>query len=166
MAFAEEEQRHELKGESQVKAEALEWLEIKAHGLIGGSPEQKESGALALSEVLNKEKKQKTTSENTGGQTSANHSPSPAKQKDEQVVEADALSDIGNKKAEAQTRVSRMLKLAKAVQKDLGPKAKSLDKAVAALQELDKKGKKVSLEKAKSVLFDAALEIKKAKASK
>ena len=163
VAYANEEQKHEFKGETNVKAEALHWLEVKAQGLLGSCHGTEESGALALQEVLNKDKKSKGNAEELGDENKALGAQS--KTKDEQVVEADALSDIGNRKTEAHTRVSRMLKLAKSVQKTLGSKSEALDKCVDLLTKLDKKGKKISLEEAKSCLFDAALEIKKAKAN-
>ena len=88
------------------------------------------------------------------------------KKKDEDVVAADVLSDIGDRKdkKEASSRVSKMLKLVKSVQKQVGPeKAKALNSSFQALQKLEK-NKKISLEKAKDTLFDAALEIKEVKA--
>ena len=88
------------------------------------------------------------------------------KDKDGQVAEAEVLSEVGKAmpKKEAALRLTRMVKLLKAVKKDVGAaKGKSLDECLAKLEKLQKMGGKVSLEDAKGKLFDAAIQIKKVK---
>ena len=81
------------------------------------------------------------------------------KGKDGQVVEAESVH-----KKEAGLRVGRMVKLVKEVKKNLGKeKGKSLDATLASLDKLQKQGNKIKVEDAKSTLFDAAIQIKKAK---
>lgn len=82
------------------------------------------------------------------------------------MAEAEVLSEVGKAlpKKEAALRVTRMVKLLKAVKKDVGAaKGKPLDECLAKLEKLQKMGDKVSLEDAKGKLFDAAIQIKKVK---
>jgi predicted transcriptional regulator len=88
------------------------------------------------------------------------------KDKDCQVAEAEVLSEVGKAlpKKEAALRVTRMVKLLKAVKKDVGAaKGKPLDECMAKLEKLQKRGDKVSLDHAKGKPFDAAIQIKKVK---
>eukprot|EP00435_Cladocopium_sp_Y103_P024793 s822_g6.t1 len=168
VAWTEEKSQHELKGEAKAKAEASQWLELKAQSLLaeGEGPASSSKAAKALEDVLSKDKSRLAIMDKDPDEASEDAAASPKKGDDDQVVEADLLSDMGGKvaKEEAQVRVKRMVKLLKAVKKDVsGAKAKSLDLCLAGLQKLCHKGKKVSLEEAKEKLFEAALEIKKAK---
>ena len=140
----------------------MEWMKLRAEGLLEDAPAGNSEANAALKQVLGKEApraiQDKDPEEETAGASS--------KKKDEDVVAADVLSDIGDRKdkKEASSRVSKMLKLVKSVQKQVGPeKAKALNSSFQALEKLEK-NKKISLEKAKDTLFDAALEIKKVKA--
>ena len=169
VTWTEEKSQHELKGEARAKAEASQWLEIKAQGLLadGEGPASSSKAAKALEDVLSKGKSKLALMDKQPEQESEEEAgPSGKKDEDEQVVEADLLSEMGSKvaKEEAQIRVKRMMKLLKGVKKEVGAaKAKPLDLCLADLQKLGQKGKKVSLEEAKGKLFDAALQIKKAK---
>lgn len=86
---------------------------------------------------------------------------SSQKKKDDHVVEADLLSEAGKAvpKKECQVRISRMVKRTKSVKKDVGAEKGQ------CLEKMEKQGVKVSLEDAKGKLFDAAIQVKKAKKS-
>ena len=91
---------------------------------------------------------------------------SSAKGKDDQLAEAEALSEVGGvlPKKEAVLRLNRMVKLLKKVKKEQGTaKGKHLDDTLSALQKLEKQGAKVKVEDAKNKLFDAAIQLKKLK---
>ncbi len=91
---------------------------------------------------------------------------SSAKGKDDQVAEAEALSEVGGvlPKKEAVLRLNRMVKLLKKVKTEQGTaKGKELDATLSALQKLEKQGAKVKVEEAKNKLFDAAIQLKKLK---
>ena len=171
ITWTEEKSQHELKGEAKAKGEACQWLELKAQGLLadGEGPAASSKAAKALEDVLSKDKSKLAIMDKQSGQASEEEAAaSPKKDEDDQVVEADLLSEMGSKvaKEEAQVRAKRMMKLLKGVKKEVGAaKAKSLDLCLADLQKLDKKGKKVSLEEAKGKLFDAALQIKRPRGS-
>ena len=166
----EEETKQGYKGESNTKAEAAQWLELKAQGLLevgDQSPNQKKANR-ALEDVMPKAGK-KTALAIEDGRASGDEEESEAcstKGKDGQVVEAEVLSEVGKSvhKKEAGLRVERMVKLVKEVKKNLGKeKGKSLDATLASLDKLQKQGNKIKVEDAKSTLFDAAIQIKKAK---
>lgn len=171
VAWTEEKSQHELKGEAKAKGEACQWLELKAQGLLaeGEGPAASSKAAKALEDVLSKDKSKLAIMDKDKEQSQASEDDKEAslkKDEDEQVIEADLLSEMGSKvvKEEAQVRVKRMMKLLKNVKKEVGSaKSKSLDLCLADLQKLDKKGSKVKLEEAKGKLFEAALQIKKAK---
>ena len=159
----QEEEKHQLQGEATTKVEAVEWMKLRAEGLLEDAPAGNSEANAALKQVLGKERAPKAIQDKDPEEETAGAS---SKKKDEDVVAADVLSDIGDRKdkKEASSRVSKMLKLVKSVQKQVGPeKAKALNSSFQALQKLEK-NKKISLEKAKDTLFDAALEIKKVKA--
>lgn len=146
-------------------------MEVKAAGLLDEGAAASSKASMALGAVLNKPNKQlaiknQDTDDEDDGRASGHASGSKKGGKDGQVVEADLLSEVGSKlpKEEAHKRVTRMIKLIKAVKKDVGEtKGKALEKTLADLNKLDKKGKKINLEQAKGKHFDAALEIKKVK---
>ena len=171
VAWTEEKSQHELKGEAKAKGEACQWLELKAQGLLaeGEGPAASSKAAKALEDVLSKDKSKLAIMDKDKEQSQASEDDKEAslkKDEDEQVIEADLLSEMGSKvvKEEAQVRVKRMMKLLKNVKTEVGSaKSKSLDLCLADLQKLDKKGSKVKLEEAKGKLFEAALQIKKAK---
>lgn len=161
--WVKEEEKHQVQGEAANKVEAVEWMKLRAEGLLEDVPGNSEANA-ALQQVLGKEKVPKALQDREPEAEAS--APASSKKKDEDVVEADVLSDIGDRKdtKEATSRVSKMLKLVKSVQKQVGSeKAKALNSSLEALKKLEKV-KKPSLEKAKTTLFDAALEIKKVKA--
>ena len=147
-------------------------MELKAKGILGDGTKEASMAHKALDAVLNKETKNKQNllalQDQEPGEAGEDEEPgqkSP-KGKDGQVVEADLLSEMGPKaeKMEASVRINRMVKLLKQVKKDVGSsKAAALDQPLAALQKLEKQGKKVKLDQAKGKLFDAALAVKKAK---
>ena len=131
------------------------------------SPNQKKANR-ALEDVMPKAGK-KTALAIEDGRASGDEEESEAcstKGKDGQVVEVEVLSEVGKSvhKKEAGLRVGRMVKLVKEVKKNLGKeKGKSLDATLASLDKLQKQGNKIKVEDAKSTLFDAAIQIKKAK---
>lgn len=155
--WVKEEEKHQVQGEAANKVEAVEWMKLRAEGLLEDVPGNSEANA-ALQQVLGKEKVPKALQDREPEAEAS--APASSKKKDE------VLSDIGDRKdtKEATSRVSKMLKLVKSVQKQVGSeKAKALNSSLEALKKLEKV-KKPSLEKAKTTLFDAALEIKKVKA--
>ncbi|CAK9097013.1 Kinase D-interacting substrate of 220 kDa, partial [Durusdinium trenchii] len=162
------------KAQSLPKVEVAQWMEVKAAGLLDEGAAASSKASMALGAVLNKPNKQlaiknQDTDDEDDGRASGHASGSKKGGKDGQVVEADLLSEVGSKlpKEEAHKRVTRMIKLIKAVKKDVGEtKGKALEKTLADLNKLDKQGKKINLEQAKGKHFDAALEIKKAALSK
>ena len=165
MDWVKEEEKHQVQGEAANKVEAVEWMKLRAEGLLEDVPGNSEANA-ALQQVLGKEKVPKALQDRGPEAEASAPASSKKKKKDEDVVEADVLSDIGDRKdtKEATSRVSKMLKLVKSVQKQVGSeKAKALNSSLEAIKKLEKV-KKPSLEKAKTTLFDAALEIKKVKA--
>ena len=89
--WVKEEEKRQVQGEAANKVEAVEWMKLRAEGLLEDVPGNSEANA-------------------------------PLAKKDEDVVEADVLSDIGDRKdtKEATSRVSKMLKLVKSVQKQVG----------------------------------------------
>jgi hypothetical protein len=155
ITWTEEKSQHELKGEAKAKGEACQWLELKAQGLLadGEGPAASSKAAKALEDVLSKDKSKLAIMDKQSGQASEEEAAaSPKKDEDDQVVEADLLSEMGSKvaKEEAQVRVKRMMKLLKGVKKEVGAaKAKSLDLCLADLQKLDKKGKRSAWKKPK-----------------
>lgn len=171
VSYTEEETKQGYKGESNTKAEAAQWLELKAQGLLevgDQSPNQRRANK-ALEDVMPKAAGKNKPLAIEDGRPSEDEERSEAgstKGKDGQVVEAEVLSEVGKSvhKKEASLRVGRMVKLVKDVKKDLGKeKGKSLDGTLASLQKLEKQGSKMKVEDAKSTLFDAAIQIKKAK---
>ena len=168
IAWNEEEKKHEMKGENAARAEVAHWMELRAGGLLeDGNPGGKEA-TEALDAVMNKQNQLALQDqEDDEGDTGASGSKDgKKKENDEQVVEADLLSEMGGKasKEEAHKRVTRMVKLVKTVKKAMGAtKGKALDKTLSQLTKLESKGKNLKLEEAKNTLFDAALEIKKVK---
>ena len=80
---------------------------------------------------------------------------------DEDIAEADVLSDQGMVQKEAHARVKNMTKLMKKVKKTLPKHSKQmLDKPLKDLQSIKPKDK---LDNVKDILFQAAVAIKKAK---
>ena len=126
VSYTEEETKQGYKGESNTKAEAAQWLELKAQGLLevgDQSPNQKKANR-ALEDVMPKAGK-KTALAIEDGRASGDEEESEAcstKGKDGQVVEAEVLSEVGKSvhKKEAGLRVGRMVKLVKEVKKNLG----------------------------------------------
>lgn len=105
---------------------------------FGDVPGNSEANA-ALQQVLGKEKVPKALQDREPEAEAS--APASSKKKDEDVVEADVLSDIGDRKdtKEATSRVSKMLKLVKSVQKQVGSeKAKALNSSLEALKKLEK----------------------------
>lgn len=162
VAWTEGSMKHELQGDSKAKAEAAEWMELKSQGLLqeGGDHAM---GSRALDDLLerNKGREQPAIMDKAPdeGQQEA------ASNKDEQVKEADILSEMGGKaqQAEGKVRLQKMLNLLQQVKKKLpGSKAKSLDQCIAELKQLQKK-KALKMEEVKAKLIEAALEVKKAK---
>ena len=152
--------------------EAAQWLELKAQGMLGDG-EDKELGDKALEHVLPSKKtakgqlalKDKGVEEDEEDPEEAVPA-SSARGKDDQLAEAEALSEVGGvlPKKEAVLRLNRMVKLLKKVKKEQGTaKGKQLDDALSALQKLEKQGAKVKVEDAKNKLFDAAIQLKKLK---
>lgn len=180
MSYRKEEARHEHSLEESGKQEAAAWMEIRAKGLFE-DPSSPGTGKRALQDCLpNQARKKGQLALLDKDQTSQQEDPTDSQaeeanrtsgskmaKKDEQTVEADLLSDVGGQKLqkqEASTRVNRMLRLTKQVQKDVGKeKGKMLTNMLAKLEKLNKQGSQVSLEAAKGALFDAALAIKKVK---
>ena len=69
------------------------------------------------------------------------------------------------KTEEAHVRISRMAKLLKEVKNEVDEENSTpLEQCLTDLQKLGKMGKKLKMDQAKGKLFDAALQIKKAKA--
>ena len=153
--------------------EAAQWLELKAQGMLGDG-EDKELGDQALEHVLPSKKasskgqlalKDKGVEEDEEDPEEAVPA-SSAKGKDDQLAEAEALSEVGGvlPKKEAVLRLNRMVKLLKKVKKEQGTaKGKQLDDTLSALQKLEKQGAKLKVEDAKNKLFDAAIQLKKLK---
>lgn len=172
VAWAEEEARHAFQGESNAKVEAAHWLELKAQGLLEDGTEDKTLADRVLQDVLpnnskgSGNKQPLALKDMSEDETGSKNGHAKKEDKDGQVAEAEVLSDVGKAlpKKEAALRVSRMVKLLKAVRKDVGAaKGKPLDECMANLEKLQKMGDKVSLEDAKGKLFDAAIQIKKVK---
>ena len=168
VTWSEEEVKHGFHGESAARAEATQWLKLKAQGLFEDEGEAKDLASKALGDVLPK----KGAGAGNGVEAikdksdDEEESSCSQKKKDEQVVEADLLSEMGKAvpKKECQVRVNRMVKLLKAVKKEVGAaKGKCLEQPLADLVKMEKQGSKLPLEDAKGKLFDAALQIKKAK---
>ena len=171
-AWSQEETRHSFQGEGNSKMEAAQWLELKAQGMLGDG-EDKELGDQALEHVLPSKKaskgqlalKDKGVEEDEEDPEEAVPA-SSAKGKDDQLAEAEALSEVGGvlPKKEAVLRLNRMVKLLKKVKKEQGTaKGKQLDDTLSALQKLEKQGAKLKVEDAKNKLFDAAIQLKKLK---
>lgn len=132
------EEKHQVQGEAANKVEAVEWMKLRAEGLLEDVPGNSEANA-ALQQVLGKEKVPKALQDREPEAEAS--APASSKKKDEDVVEADVLSDIGDRKdtKEATSRVSKMLKLVKSVQKQVGSeKAKALNSSLEALKKLEK----------------------------
>ena len=173
-AWTQEETRHGHQAEATNKLEAAQWLELKAQGMVEDG-QGKDMGDAALQHVMpgktGPAKGQQLALENHGQGEGDDEEEEPAaastaKTKDDQVAEAEALSEVGGAlpKKEAQLRLNRMVKLLKKVKKEQGTaKGKQLDETLAALQKLEKQGAKVKVEDAKNKLFDAAIQLKKLK---
>ena len=172
-AWSQEETRHGYQAEATNKLEAAQWLELKAQGMVEDG-QNKDMGDAALQHVMpgktGPAKGQlalKDQGQGDGGdQEEEPQAASSAQGKDDQVAEAEALSEVGRAlpKKEAVLRLNRMVKLLKKVKKEQGTaKGKQLDETLAALQKLEKQGAKVRVEDAKSKLFDAAIQLKKLK---
>ena len=167
VTWSEEEVMHGFHGESAARAEATQWLKLKAQGQFEDEGEAKDLASKALEDVLPKKgagagKGVEAIKDKSDGEEES----SCSQKKDEQVVEADLLSEMGKAvpKKECQVRVNRMVKLLKAVKKEVGAaKGKCLEQSLADLMKMEKQGSKLPLEDAKGKLFDAALQIKKAK---
>ena len=165
VTWTEEEMKHGFKGGSSAKAEVAQWMELKAQGLFKDDSEVT-AGNQALDAVLGGKNKDKLPLEDKDQQSPGRKSAS-SKAKGGQVVEADLLSEMGGKlkTEEAHVRISRMVKLLKEVKNEVDEENSTpLDQCLTDLQKLGKMGKKLKMDHAKGKLFDAALQIKKAKA--
>ena len=170
LTWQEEKAQHTHTGESQKRLEAASWMELKSKGFLQEG-DNKAEGQQALLDVLpnkgNKRQlalKDRESDEEPAGSAAT----SKEKKKDEDLVEAEVLSEVGSAlpKKEALLRVNRMVKLLKTVKKDhKGDKGKQIDTLVGSLQKLEKQGQKVKVEDVKNKLFDAAVQIKKVKRS-
>ena len=142
--------------------------QAEAPSLLEDEGEGRELASRALEDVL---PKRGAGASNVGALKDECDDEEPSssqKKKDSHVVEADLLSEMGKAvpKKECQVRINRMVKLLQSVKKEVGvEKGHCLEKPLADLVKMEKKGDKVSLEDAKGKLFDAAIQIKKAKKS-
>ena len=157
VVWSEEEVKHGLHGESA----ATQWLKPKAQDLLEDEGEAKDLASRALEDVLPKKGAGASKLEALEDKSDDEGPSSSQKKKDDHVVEADLLSEMGKAvpKKECQVRISRMVKLMKSVKKDVGAEKGQ------CLEKMEKQGVKVFLEDAKGKLFDAAIQVKKAKKS-
>ena len=141
LTWQEEKAQHTHTGESQKRLEAASWMELKSKGFLQEG-DNKAEGQQALLDVLpnkgNKRQlalKDRESDEEPAGSAAT----SKEKKKDEDLVEAEVLSEVGSAlpKKEALLRVNRMVKLLKTVKKDhKGDKGKQIDTLVGSLQKL------------------------------
>eukprot|EP00435_Cladocopium_sp_Y103_P036547 s2929_g9.t1 len=171
VAWTEEEVKHGFQAEGNSKAEAAQWMEMKAKGLLEHGAGEQSLGDRALQDLMPSNKGGKTPlalkdKSESDKEDEENTPTGSAKGKDGQVAEAEALSEVGKAlpKKEALLRVGRMVKLLKKVKKEVGAtKGKPLDGPLEELQKLEKLGSKINMEDAKGKLFDAAIQIKTVK---
>lgn len=126
--WVKEEEKHQVQGEAANKVEAVEWMKLRAEGLL-------EMFLATVRPML-------LCSRSWGRR----RSPKPCrtgslKQKHQRLPLAKKKMSIGDRKdtKEATSRVSKMLKLVKSVQKQVGSeKAKALNSSLEALKKLEK----------------------------
>ncbi len=122
LAWTEEETKHGYKGENSTKAEAAQWLELKAQGLLEGdaqSPNQKLARRMSCPEVLGQKKQHLAIEYGKPSEDEEESGAGSTKGKDGQVVEAEVLFEMGRSvhKKEACLRITRMVKLLKDIKK-------------------------------------------------
>ena len=165
--FKTEENTHEKQGTHHGKMEVENLMKLKGKGLMG---DQDDDAAAALEQCIPKGSKQlKAIKDKEGTEAGENEDDDDDDGKeeesnaggDEDIVEADVLSDQGMVQKEAHARVKNMTKLMKKVKKTLPKHNKQmLDKPLKDLQSIKPKDK---LDNVKDTLFQAAVAIKKAK---
>ena len=166
VGFKTEENTHEKQGAHHGKMEVENWMKLKGKGLMG---DQDDDAAAALEQCIPKGSKQLKAIKDKEGTEAGEHEDDDDDGKeeesnagrDEDIAEADVLSDQGMVQKEAHARVKNMTKLMKKVKKTLPKHNKQmLDKPLKDLQSIKPKDK---LDNVKDTLFQAAVAIKKAK---
>ena len=165
VGFKTEENTHEKQGTHHGKMDVENWMKLKGKGLMG---DKDDDAAAALEQCIPKANKQlkaiKDKEETEAGENENDDDDKEEESKaagDEDIAEADVLSDLGMVQKEAHARVKNMTKLMKKVKKTLPKHSKQmLDKPLKDLQSIKPKDK---LDNVKDILFQAAVAIKKAK---
>ena len=164
VGYKTEENTHEKQGTHSGKMDVESWMKLKGKGQMG---DQDDDAAAALEQCIPKGNKQlkaiKDKEETEPGENEDEEEDKEEESKagDEDIAEADVLSDQGMVQKEAQARVKNMTKLMKKVKKTLPKHNKQmLDKHLKDLQSIKPKDK---LDNVKDTLFKAAVAIKKAK---
>ena len=169
VGFKTEENTHEKQGVHHGKMDVENWMKLRGKGLMG---ENDDDAAAALEQYIPKGNKHlKAIKDKEGTEAGDNEDDEDDKEEnekddsraagDEDIAEADVLSDQGMVQKEAHARVKNMTKLMKKVKKTLPKRSKQMmDKPLKDLQSIKPKDK---LDNVKDTLFQAAVAIMKAK---
>lgn len=169
VGFKTEENTHEKQGTHHGKMDVENWMKLRGKGLMGDNDDDAAAaleqympkGIKNLKALKDKEETEAGEKEDDEDDKEENEKDDSRAAGDEDIAEADVLSDQGMVQKEAHARVKNMTKLMKKVKKTLPKHSKQmLDKPLKDLQSIKPKDK---LDNVKDTLFQAAVAIKKAK---